>query len=139
MNEYKEEIAKEIYHKYFGDKFQMMRDGIYHEYLNHKVSDQKEKEWLKELMEGYLHHLDINNKDSLYPLSYIIVNQCSVTYIDAIIDFIFANMSIATSRDRLSLFVSKTEEIIDRLDRSCSHIPVLLSRYRSRIKLLKML
>lgn len=132
-----EKIAKEIYFKYCGSKFQMMRDGVNHEYIQYQISEAQEKEWLIELIEKNIDQLNINNKDSLYPLWYIIVTHCASTYIERIIDFIYANKNKAENKVTLTSFISKTEEIINRIDKACSHIPLYLNSYRKRIELLK--
>jgi len=133
----KEKRAKEIYLQYSGSKFQMMRDGIYDEYAQSQISENQEKVWLKELIHENIDKLDINNKDSLFPLWYIIMIKCEITYIDNIIDYTFANKTKSKDTNSLLTFISKIEDIIERIETSCGGSSKLLSEYKMKIGLLK--
>ncbi len=132
-----EKRAKEIYFQYDGNKFQMMRDGVNEEYLQYKIPDFQEKEWLKELINKKINQLDINNKDSLFPLWYIILNNCEPSYIQDLINFISTNKSKVKTPELFLAFTAKAEDIIERFEDNCKDSSFNMSRYKKQIKLLR--
>jgi hypothetical protein len=131
------QTAKEIFFQYSGSKFQMMRDGIYEDYIKYNISQQQEEDWLNQLLEGNIIQLDINNTATLFPMWYTILSHCKSLFIGKIIDFIYTNKHKAENKGKLIAFIAKTEEVIDRMNESCSHIQLSLSHFKNRIDSLK--
>ena len=131
------ERPKELYFEYSGSKYQMMRDGVIDEYRQYAVTDGQEKAWLTELIEKELKQLDINNKETLFPLWYILQTHCISSYVDKIIDFIDKNKDKAEDAAKLLSFIGKTSEVIDRIDENCKSSMMLTGRCKRRIEVMK--
>ncbi|HAY35227.1 MAG TPA: hypothetical protein DCY06_13945 [Bacteroidetes bacterium] len=115
----------------------MMRDGVFGEYKQYSVTKEQEQKWLTELIDQELNKLDINNKDTLFPLWYILETNCLPFYLDKIIDFIDENKSKAKDKFELLAFISKTMDTIDRIEEVGKGKMLLVGQYRKRIELLK--
>lgn len=128
---------KEIFFNYSSSKFQMMRDGAFGEYNQYQVTEEQENKWLTELIDQELNKLDINNKDTLFPLWYILETNCLPSYLDNIIDFIEKNRNKAEDKIKLISFIGKTIDAIDRIEEAGKNKMLLLGQYRKRIELLR--
>lgn len=129
--------AKEIYFQYEGNKFQMMRDGIIDEYRQYNVSDDKEKEWLEELIQKNINQLNINNKDSLFPLWHILLSHCELSYLEDIFIFISRNENKSNNPEMFISFVAKFEDVINRIEISCQESSFPIDTLRKKIRVLK--
>lgn len=130
--------AKEIFFRYSSSKFQMMRDGFSAEYYSFQVPDDLEAKWLIELIKQELHKLDINNVDTLFPLWYILETNCSIDYLQDIVDFIENNSNKVDDEFKLLIFTQKVLETIDRIASSCSKISSYeLDKYRKKLKVIR--
>jgi hypothetical protein len=107
--------AKELYQRYQGSKFQMMRDGFYQEYLTYNISTEEEDKWLKELVMTNVDKLDINDIDSFSELGLLlrfnpsIVNFCIVH----IVQFLEKNEKAANDKFSFLRFSQKVISIVD--------------------------
>jgi|SRR5687768_10433685 len=128
---------KELFFNYSSSKFQMMRDGVFGEYDRYQVTEEQEEKWLTELIDQELGKLDINNKDTLFPLWYILETNCLPAYLDHIIDFIEINKAKADDEVKILSFISKTMDTIDRIEVAGKSKMLLVERYRKRLELLK--
>jgi hypothetical protein len=130
--------AKEIFFTYSSSKFQMMRDGFSEEYYLYQVPIDIEKQWLIELIKRELHKLNINNSDSLFPITYIFETNCNIEYIKDIIDFIENNLDKVENQLNLLKFTQRVLENIDRLQSNCSEIQISeLQQFRRKIKIIR--
>ena len=130
--------AKEIFFKYATSTFQMMRDGLHAEYSSYNVSKEQEMLWTNELIDREIKNLNINDKTTLFPLSYVLQTNCMTTPLDKIIDFILDNVAKADNSDKILAFIEKTHDILDSLEQSCESISILTEQYKRRLSGLKL-
>jgi hypothetical protein len=128
--------AKEIYFTYASSKFQMMRDGLLHEYSQYDVSRDLEEEWLTELLHKEINKLNINDSESLFPLWYIIEINCKIDYLEKLIEYAEKNRDKARDENHLKAFVQKISETIAKIAVNCQGKPEVLSQLRKRINFL---
>ena len=53
--------AKDMYFKYGGKKFHMLRNDVLEEYEAYKISESTENEWFIELYKNYVKNMDIDD------------------------------------------------------------------------------
>lgn len=99
MKENKESIknAKQIFCKYNGSPYQMVRDEVYDTYKEYHIPKQMEMSWANELIEGYFRAIQNENNErvlisNLYKLSDIIVNTKNETGYASMMSFIRNNI-----------------------------------------------
>jgi hypothetical protein len=107
-----ENKAKEIFNKYSGSKFQMMRDGVLTEYDKYEITIETEKTWLSELISKEFNQLDINSIDTFFPLWYIIQHHALTNHFDRISDFIISNSKNEESINGAELFIDKVLNVL---------------------------
>ena len=104
--------AKEIFEKYSGSKFQMMRDGVLSEYKTFKISKKVEDIWLKKIISSQFNQLDITSIDTFFPLWYIIQHHGITEYFDNLEEFIMSNSIDQQSRNGAQLFIDKIISVL---------------------------
>ncbi|MDR2010289.1 MAG: hypothetical protein LBQ22_07390 [Bacteroidales bacterium] len=107
--------AKELYQRYQGSKFQMMRDGFYQEYLTYNVSKEEEDKWLEELVIININNLNINDIDSFSELGLLLRFNLSIVNfgIVHIMRFLEENEKMANDKFSFLKFSQKVISIID--------------------------
>ena len=108
-----ENKAKEIFNRYSGSKFQMMRDGVLTEYEKYEIPNQTEKTWLAELVSKEFSQLNINSIDSFFPLWYIIQHHELNNHFDRISDFIILKSKSQESINGAKLFIDKVLNVLE--------------------------
>lgn len=107
-----ENKAKEIFNRYSGSKFQMMRDGVLIEYEKYEITIETEKTWLSELISKEFNQLYINSIDTFFPLWYIIQHHALTNHFDRISDFIISNSKNEESINGAKLFIDKVLNVL---------------------------
>ena len=107
--------AKKIHFDYLGDKFQMMRDGLYDEYKTYNISDAQEKKWIESIFDDKLNSININDVNSFSSILLILRfnSEMLKQNLQKIINFLAHNENLITSKLDFLFFSQKIIEIID--------------------------
>jgi len=131
--------AKELYFEYSSSKYQVMRSGFSQEYYSYNISKEQEKLWLEELIKQEIGKLDINNAETLFPLSYIlkINDDAHYIYFKDIISFIKRNETNQSSKTNFPIFTQKVLDILEFISEDKPEYKKDLKKYMIEVDVLR--
>jgi hypothetical protein len=126
--------AQELSTAYYGNYFQMHRDGKLEEYKSYEITKETETEWYEAMIAKTASELSIRNWDAVLVLLSIAKNYSDTIILDHVI--IFANRHVKSSDSIVKLMYAENMIEMIKLVRSKASTELLHQAYKSAAQLL---